>query len=71
MKKEKILPNLIKLTSDTGFFARADRTATYEGDIFLGKYDEEKNYIEISVEEKNAIDKEIEARYDGASINDY
>lgn len=60
MEIVKVNEHLTKLVSNTGFFARVDETATYDGEIYLGKYDKAENYKDVTAEEKARIDKAIE-----------
>ena len=45
-----------KIESQNGYvFALKDKTAVYENVIYLGIYDSEDNYIEVTLEEAETI----------------
>jgi hypothetical protein len=57
MKKETI--ELRKITADDGYvFAEKDKSYVYGNEIFLGKNDVPENYVEITVEEAEALREE-------------
>lgn len=41
-------------------FAKADKSAVYDNIIYLGIYDSEDNYIQLSKKEAEALKKELE-----------
>lgn len=49
MQVEEIIVR--KLVSSTGYFRRVETNEVYEGDLYLGKYDDPANYEEITEEE--------------------
>lgn len=49
MQVEEIIVR--KLVSSTGYFRRVETGEVYEGDLYLGKYDDPANYEEITEEE--------------------
>ena len=49
------------LTADEGkFICRVDEKAVYDNVLYLGKFDSEKNYKEVTLKEKEAIIKKLE-----------
>ena len=41
-------------------FAKADKSAVYDNVLYLGIYDSEDNYIQVSKKEAEALKKELE-----------
>ena len=55
---------LNKIESKEGYvFALKDKSAVYGNIIYLGIYDSADNYIQITKEEANEIEKQIEEAY--------
>lgn len=59
LRKESVMNN--KYVADIGFvFAKADLTEVYDNVLYLGKYDDPKNYVQITVEEAKEIKEKLE-----------
>lgn len=51
----------MKIVANKGYvFALKDKTVVYENIIYLGKYDSESNYIQLTIEEAEKLKKELE-----------
>lgn len=51
----------MELKAKKGYvFAKADKSAVYDNVIYLGIYDSEDNYIQLSKKEAEALKKELE-----------
>lgn len=54
-----------KIIAKEGYvFALKDRTAVYDNIIYLGIYDKEENYIQLTIEEGEVLRKELEGKED-------
>lgn len=50
-----------KFVADKGFvFAKADLSEVYDNVLYLGKYDDPQNYVQITVEEAKELKEKLE-----------